>query len=99
MEDIPAYRVNVTDDEWRFFAESLRLNVTTRGQMLVFDAEKRQPIRLLNPPGWRAVLVRIKGIIQWWPECAARELPGEVEILISDGTGPTWSTDRTAVAG
>lgn len=59
------------------------------GRMVV-DEDHGRWLKTLDMPDYTAVLVKVDGIIRWWPESDRERLSPDAEILLAlDGT-PKW---------
>ena len=74
--------------EFDALGELFRLGATRPNQMpIIEDGELK---RVLDPPGVDAFLVRIDGMIQWWPSAGRSALPERAETFMVVEGGPQW---------
>ena len=87
-EEMMVRGVTVSSVEFDALGELFRLRTTRAGQMpIIEDGELK---RILEPGVEGSLLVRIDGIIEWWPPSLQAALPERAEVFVTVEETPQW---------
>lgn len=96
-EEMMIRGMTVSSVEFDALGELFRLRSTRAGQMPIFENGEMK--RILEPGVEGSMLVRIDGIIQWWPPALRSALPEWAEVFTAAEGTPQWLPAGNALGG